>query len=284
MIAIGNPFILNMTSKMSCVWFPKEWRLLATSISFIMTIFGITVGFLLAITIVHNPVPPDDWEIRKKEQSQIIIKSQIQIMLLIVAVIHTIVLIVAVFIFKDNVAPRDHSLYHGSANLDSDPMIGNSESKTLPSIVLDQELHIRNNRVNATSLIKWMVFKLLRQPSFVCLCMATSLVIGTTLVTPIVIRQNVVAGHNDDQREGDRALVLYLSFGISGVIVSTLLNLNNQYYKRTCILLTVLGLGCAAVGQLGMINDWGPKVGLGSSVFFSFVTFGQLPLAFEWAS
>jgi hypothetical protein len=53
-IAIGQPFIYNLPTKLSAVWFPKEERVASTMMGVNMSIAGAVFGFYLPEIIVTS--------------------------------------------------------------------------------------------------------------------------------------------------------------------------------------------------------------------------------------
>lgn len=51
-IAIGQPFIYNLSAEISAVWFPKNERVISTTIAVNMAIVGCIAGFFLPIVMV----------------------------------------------------------------------------------------------------------------------------------------------------------------------------------------------------------------------------------------
>lgn len=53
-IAIGQPFIYNLPTKVSAVWFPKEERVASTMVGVNMSIAGAVLGFYLPELVVTS--------------------------------------------------------------------------------------------------------------------------------------------------------------------------------------------------------------------------------------
>ena len=79
-------------------------------------------------------------------------------------------------------------------------------------------------------------------------------------------------------------MIIYIGIGVSGVIVTTLFNIINSGYKGVCLAQTLASLVFTGLLQGCKVHGWGPNVTFACFVLFGFVTFSQVPLAYEWAA
>ena len=70
MIAIGQPFLYNMPSKLSAIWFPKAERVRSTMIGANAAIAGCIVGFFLPSVIVTAVVPSANASLDETEKAK----------------------------------------------------------------------------------------------------------------------------------------------------------------------------------------------------------------------
>ena len=99
-LALGQPFIFNLPSKFSAMWFPKRERVAATMVAYNSAILGFIVGFYLTQGVVYRDITkPDDQSMKKTMNS---IRYEILLLTLMMAVIELIILMLALFYFKVN--------------------------------------------------------------------------------------------------------------------------------------------------------------------------------------
>jgi MFS family permease len=99
LIALGNPFICNMSSKLSATWFPVRERMFTTVISMSMQYFGFVFGFYMAgWMMIHEPITDGNYIIVEKSRN--LIRQDLGMFALVEAVMQTVLTITVFLLFK----------------------------------------------------------------------------------------------------------------------------------------------------------------------------------------
>lgn len=95
LLGVGQPFIYNLPTKISAVWFPKKERVASTMVAVNMSIVGCITGFFLPLVMVPTKVNNDPNDFQQEAVKSI--RHEVFSMMLVMAVTESVVLLLLYF-------------------------------------------------------------------------------------------------------------------------------------------------------------------------------------------
>lgn len=235
-LAIGQPFIFNLPTKVSAIWFPKRERTTATMVAVNSAILGFVVGHYLSQVVVYKSINKAD--VANQRLLENAIRYEVLVLTLMMAVVELILLIMALFFFKENDLGRLKSNSTVDVYSDLDKMSDYDPQKHSLSNIRttsqfgsrDIEVKVRGLQEEARNKFRAQFTLLVSNFNFLKLLVASSLFLATTLSLPRLLYQ-ILLPYRFLPRELILQQTLYFAIGIAGGIISIIALITKKNYK-----------------------------------------------------
>lgn len=125
-IAIGMPFIQNTPSKLSALWFYQKHRLFASVLGSVAPFLGFIASIKISnALVIFQPLPLNDYfNITARQKDMQTVSTELDLYLLVIAVIETLVLLIVLIGFREVEGKRKGVyLLKAQSRVDSDDII-----------------------------------------------------------------------------------------------------------------------------------------------------------------
>lgn len=264
LIAISQPFIVNIPTKLSACSFPKKDRVISTMIGVISGSMGCLLGYFLPMIFVPAQPWKEEDNSKSDQDAKMNIQQQVSQLVLFQSIMQTLFLIFVLFLFKGNknVGRNTHSIATTYSGQDVPP--------------INDMRHTQRPRVSLK------LSSLLKKKDFLLLMIGGSFPVGYILSFPIIIK-HIRNPQDPDSFNRISSGVLFYTISLIGGVCSAVLVHQNRNFKVVAQVFSLLAV-LSFMGFHILLNKENLHIlreaFLGLNGFFSM---GIFTILFEWA-